>query len=121
MAFIYYNRNPSGDKIEDCVNRAISLATDTDYWFIYYLLYDNSESRSCDMLTKGCYRQILEDYFGLTPQYGRGRTVDEIAQMYKNDRVIMRTKGHAVASINGDIYDLFDCRDYIVDEYWVVE
>lgn len=101
--------------------RAISLATGEDYGYIYYLLYDNAETNSCDMLNKGCYRQILEEHFGLKPRYGRGRTVDEIAKKYRDNRVIMRTQGHLTSSVNGDCFDIWDCRSDVVDLFWVVE
>ena len=119
--FEFYNNNPNGEKEEDCVNRAISLATDADYAFIYYLLQANAYENNCDMLTKMCYRKIIEDRFGLTAKSGYGHTVGEIADKYPNNRVIMRTNGHLTCSVkNSVIKDLFDCRSEIVDEYWVV-
>lgn len=121
MAFIYYNVNPTGQTINDCVCRAISLATKSDYAFIYYLLYDNANSNDCDMLVKGCYRNVIEDFFGLTPHYGKGLTVNEIAKKHKNNRVILRIDGHLTCCINGDCWDIWDCGPEIVDEYWVVE
>lgn len=119
--FKYYNINPRGETENDCVNRAISLALNCDYAFIYYLLYDNSIEGECDMLVKGCYRHILEDYFYLKPRSARGKTVAEIGRMYPYNNVIVRIDGHLTAVINGVVNDIWDCSNEIADEYWVVK
>lgn len=119
--FVYYNINPLGKTENDCVCRAISLGTDSDYGFIYYLLYNNSEQNECDMLVKGCYRQILEDKFYLKPRKAYGRTVGEIAKRFRCSKVIIRINGHLTCSVNGNVWDLWDCSDEQADEYWVVE
>lgn len=110
-----------GKTENDCVCRAISLATESDYAFIYYLLYNNSGENDCDMLVKGCYRHILEEHFGLNPRKARGRTVLDIAKKHKDSRVIIRIFGHLTCAINSCVYDIWDCSNEIADEYWVVE
>lgn len=119
----YYNINPMGKTENDCVNRAISLALNCDYAFIYYLLYDNSIEGECDMLTKGCYRHILEEYFGLRPQKARGQTVAEIGQKHRNHNVIIRIDGHLTCTKapTGEVWDIWDCSNEVADEYWVVK
>ena len=119
--FIYYNRNPEGiDNADDCVCRAISTALDLDYYEIKRLLHKNSNYNSCDAILKSCYRHLLENDFGLKSHYGRGKTVAEIAHRYPHNNVIMRVYAHLTSSVCGNVYDLFDCTEEIVDEYWVV-
>lgn len=119
-AFVYYNNNPFGHTEPDCVTRAMSLALNKDYRYIRRELYRNAKKNGCDRLTKICYRQILEDKFGLQQRYGQDQTVGHIADLYPYHNVIMRVTGHLTCSSKGTIYDLFDCRDEIVDEYWVI-
>lgn len=120
MSFIYYNINPMGKTESDCVCRAISLATNSDYGFIYYLLYTNAGEKECDMLVKGCYRQILEEHFDLKPRRAYGKTVGEIGRRYRDNSVIIRIRGHLTCTVRGNVWDLWDCSDEIADEYWVV-
>lgn len=120
MSYIYYNRNPEGTVKNDCVCRAISLALNENYYIVDHLLRTNSNINSCDKLTKSCYRGLLEDYYGLIPRYGNDMTVEEVALLYPHNRVIMRVYAHLTCSINGNIYDIFDCSKDIVDEYWII-
>lgn len=120
MAYTYYNKNPLKNIENDCVCRAISTALDRDYYEIEDLLYQNSNKCDCNMLTKSCYRQLLERHFGLKVHNGKGRTVEEIAYSYPNNNVIMRVYGHLTCSIKGEVIDIFDCSNEIVDEFWVV-
>ena len=120
--FIYYNANPTKAIEPDCVIRALSFALDEDYYEIINILLNNSNYFNCDMLVRDCYAIALRDLFGL-PQYdGRGRTVKEIAESYIGNKTIMRIDGHVTASnYNGDIVDIWDTSDEIVDCFWVVE
>ena len=118
--FSYCNVNPENERTNDCVCRAISLATDNDYYYIQYLLHNNAYSNRCDMLTKVCYRNLLEDLFELEPRYGNGRTVVEVARRYPDNKVIMRIDSHLTCSCYGVVKDIWDCSHELVDEYWVV-
>ena len=118
--FQYYNLNPRGIKEDDCVTRAMALALKEDYHYIGYLLYKNAENNYCDRLTKKCYRQLLERKFGLQPRYGKGQSVGDVADMYPNSTIIARIAGHVTCIKNNCVYDLWDCRSDICDEYWVV-
>lgn len=119
--FEFFNITPIGENDEEnCVNRAIALATNTDYYFVYYLLYSNSLKNGCERITKSCYRKILENRFKLIPQNGNGKMVCQIADKYPNNCIIMRLSGHLTTSIYSTIFDTFDTRDLIVDEFWLV-
>lgn len=120
MAYTYYNKNPRKNIENDCVCRAISTALDLDYYDVERLLYRNSNKCNCDMLTKSCYRKLLEKDFRLKAHRGNGFTVKEIAYSHPNNNVIMRVYGHLTCSIRGEIKDIFDCSNEKVDEFWVV-
>lgn len=117
----FYNANPKNEITNDCVIRAISTALDINYYDILELLYENSNYFNCDMLVRQCYEKMLYDEFGLVMFDGINRTVEEIADYFSDYKVIMRTEGHLTCSKFGDIYDIWDTSDEIVDVFWLVE
>lgn len=117
--FKYLNINPNNEKLPDCVCRAISLATDTDYYDVMQLLEDNGILKDCDDLCVECYSQMLSD-IGFRRHNGRGNTVSDIAKRYPKETLLLRLEGHLTCCINGECYDLWDCTGEPVDVYWVV-
>lgn len=120
--FVYYNANPQKIETSDCVIRAISFGLDIDYYKVIDMLIENSNYFNCDALVKSCYGTLLSLDFGLERYWGMGRTVKEIAEDFKGNKTIMRIKGHLTASdINGNVVDIWDTSDEIVDTFWVVK
>lgn len=105
------------------INKKLSeLERNQDYYDIEDQFYKNSQKYDCEPLTKSCYRNLLENYFGLSASRGYGRTVQQVANTFPNNRVIMRLHGHlTVSDFGGVIKDIFDCSHEIVDEFWVVK
>lgn len=119
--FKYYNVNPLHRTEEDCVTRAISLATGIRYQAVLKLLDLVAYRYKCDKLYVGCYRHLLEDVFGYRPYYcDNGETVMDIAEKYKNNKVLIRIPGHLSCSIYGIVNDIWDCTQEEVDLYWIV-
>lgn len=118
--FIYHNENPNGYKIPDCVIRAISLALDIPYYDVVRLLHLNAEEFQCDELCKVCYEKLLDYDFELPHYVGNGKTAKEIAEDFPNDILLLRMEGHLTCSMYGDIFDLFDCSDEIITDFWIV-
>ncbi len=118
--FKYYNRNPHNEKLPDCVCRAISLATDTDYYDVMQLMNDNGILKNCDELCVDCYSKMLSE-IGYRMYNGRNNTVEDIAKHYPNKRLLLRLEGHLTCCIDGVCYDLWDCTKEPVDVYWVVD
>lgn len=116
----YYNINPKGETLPDCVTRAISLATGINYYDVMYELEKNGNVYNCDKLCVCCYSKFLEDNLKLTTKDGRERQVKEIVKEYPDSTLLLRIKGHLTCSINGTIYDIWDCLDKVVDVFWVV-
>lgn len=118
----FYNRNDKGQLTEDCVCRAISTAVRLKYSSAQKLLTLTADTFQCDRLCVCCYHNLLEGILGYTPTFcNNGERVRDIAKIYPNNRVIIRVDGHLTCSINGTVYDIFDCTREIVDCYWVVE
>lgn len=118
----YYNRRPDGAHLEDCVCRAISTATGLPYRTIENLLRLVSDSYGCDMLVLNCYSHLLSDIFCYecySPQ--QDITVGELVNSIPDKRLIIRVQGHLTSSIFGTLLDIWDCKDEIVDCFWIVE
>lgn len=118
--FVYYNRNPEGETIEDCVCRAISLATALPYEEIDNLLWESADYLNCDRLHICCYTHLLDDYFGFEQVDCEGMTVEEFADMHPFGIYLARIEGHLSCIIAGDIYDIWDCRKEILTNVWKV-
>ena len=119
--YIYYNASPNGQKRNDCVVRALSLALDLDYFDVEDLLIEIGDYYECEELCVCCYKYLLQNIIGLKPYDGQGRTVDEIVEENPECVLIIRVEGHLTCAIRGAIYDIFDPGDMIVDRYWIVE
>jgi hypothetical protein len=80
-----------------------------------------ADAEECDALCVCCYHHLLEDGFGLEPRYDYSRhTVGEIAERYRDRKIIIRVEGHLTCAAYGDVLDIWDCSDELVDCYWLV-
>jgi hypothetical protein len=119
--FKYYNDNPYRIEEEDCVCRALSKALKLQYSTAENLLNMSAEHNNCDTLCVCCYNHLLEDVFNLPVRHPLNwERVGDIADLYPNNTVIIRIEGHLTMAENGVVYDLWDCRQRLVDKYWIV-
>ena len=121
MAYKYYNANPNGYKIPDCVIRAINLAMNTPYYEVVELLQNNGDYYSCDCLSKICYEKLLDYDFNLPHYKGNGNTAQQVANDFPNNILLLRMEGHLSCSMYGDIFDIWDCSDKIITDFWIAE
>lgn len=120
--YLYYDNTPDGeDNSANCVTRAITLATRLPYRTVQKLLTLTAKEHKCEKLVCDCYSYLLEDIFGYERYDCDFRyTVQEIADRFYDNIVIMRLEGHLTASVFGVSVDIFDCTDEMVDCFWVV-
>lgn len=116
--FVYYNDNPDGTKTDDCVTRAISLASGMPYPIVRKKLMYTSKLFDCPRLIVPCYQHLIEDVLGGIPVYCRDMTIEEFADENPIGVYIVRINGHVSTVINDTIYDIWDCRDQICDKCW---
>ena len=102
--FQYYNAEPSGEKLQDCVIRAISLALQTPYERIVELLNINGEFYSCDEISLYCYEKLLEN-LGFKKQNAYNHKVSEVARY--GSVVLIRIP--------------WDCSNKEADCYWIID
>ena len=120
--FIYYNRNPDKLEIKDCVCRAISTATGLNYDATNNLLNLAARYYDCDKLCVCCYQHLLEDilcYQRIDCRFKK--SVNEVANSYLRDTLIIRVDRHLTCSVKGTPLDIWDCKNELVDCFWIVE
>lgn len=120
MAYIYHNSNPNGYRIPDCVVRAICTATGIPYFNVISMLHLNGEIFGCDDLNVKCYEKMLDQDLKLPHHLGNGKTVKQVAEDFKDRKLLLRIEGHLSTSEYGDVLDLWDCSDEIVTDFWIV-
>lgn len=121
--FVYYNANPDKAVEEDCVTRAIKLATGLPYNTVVKLLDLVSEHTGHNRISMASYAYLLEEVFKYPVIYPRiGTTVEQVINKYPHNTLLIRVEGHLLCAINGVIYDLFD-SDYRDDVtcFWIAE
>lgn len=118
--FRYVNVNPDNENIDDCVTRAISLASGYSYYDIQEKLYLTSLLFGCDRLNMCCYSNLIEKVFECEPVYCNGLTVEEFCEEYPIGTYLVRINGHITTVSNGCIYDTWDCSDEICTNAWFI-
>lgn len=119
--YFYHNVNPLGEKEQDCVIRAISLATSTPYERVIELLENTGDYNSCEELCVCCYSKLLKNYFHFTPVECYGMTVSEFADEHPYGIFLIRMDGHLSCLINGIVHDIWDCNNEILTNTWRVD
>lgn len=118
----YYNHNPDNLRLKDCVCRAISTATGLCYEAVDNLLDLTAKEYRCDKLCVCCYSNLLEDVLCYDRQScAFQKTVEEIAAEHPRNKVIIRVDAHLTTSVYGNILDIWDCSQELVDCYWIVQ
>lgn len=121
MSFKYTNVNPLSLREEDCVTRAISLASGHSYAEVQDKLYYIAELLDCDKLCVCCYSHLLDNVFKYERLPVRNKTVGEVAEMYDDCILLVRIEGHLSCIVYGVIRDLWDCSNSYADIVWLVE
>ena len=117
----YYNHNPDNLRLKDCVCRAISTAIGLCYEAVDNLLEITAKEYGCDKLCVCCYSKLLEDILCYTRnECNFQKTVEEVASEFPRNKVIVRVNEHLTAAVYGNILDIWDCSQELVDCYWVV-
>lgn len=116
--YYYLNLNPLGEDEQDCVCRAISLATGRDYYDIERKLWLTARLFECDELCVCCYHHLLDKVFEYPKVYCRDMTVSEFMRKHRRGTFILRMDGHCTCIINGRLFDTHDCLDKVVTDAW---
>ena len=118
-SFRYYNRNDDKIQTNDCVTRAISLASNLDYSTIRKKLRSTASLLDCESsLCPTCYGFLIQQVLGGTPKNCEGMTVGEFADKHPLGIYLIRISGHLTCVIDTVCYDIWDCLDRECDLAW---
>jgi len=117
----YYNPNPDGKAVGDCVIRAICKATGQDWEETYakvsaygFSMHDMPSSNvvwGAYLKSIGYRRKLVDEYC----------TVKEFCEAHPVGTFILSIDGHVVCVASGDYYDSWDSGNEIPIFYWVKE
>lgn len=120
--WIYFNPNPAGQRIGDCVIRAISAVTEQDWDKTYtglsfqgFALKDMPSSNYVwgeYLKSKGFRREAIPNTCPAC------YTVEEFADEHPHGAYVLGTGTHAVAVIGGNVYDSWDSRGEVPIYYY---
>ncbi len=121
--FKWYNANPKHNLTSDCVIRAISKATNKDWYEIYDALYHVGVKLGEIAESDETYPKYLESEGFIRmkqPKKDNGKkyTASEFAKEHKEGSYVLRLANHLVACVDGIIYDTWDCGFKTVGKYW---
>lgn len=106
--FKYYNANPLGRHVSDCVVRAISLATQKSW----YETFDELSSYAKEQAITFSEIEFINEY--LAERYERYCDTERIAKVSDflklglPGRWLITMSGHITCAIDGVCYDTFD-------------
>ena len=117
--FVYYNNNPLGIEEEDCVTRAITLASGLSYNEITKKLNLTAQLLECEKLCVCCYDFLIEQVLGFPRvKIDRGMTVRDFAEQHPKGIYLLRMDQHITTLIDGKLYDLWDSSDREITHSW---
>lgn len=118
--FVYYNQNDDKVTRNDCVTRAISLASGLPYSTVRRKLRYTARLLDCKRLCPTCYSWLIREVLGGLPVNCEGMTADDFAELHPCGIYLLRMDGHITTLIDGVVYDIFDCRDRLLTNAWKV-
>ena len=124
--FKYYNANPQKHKTGDCVVRAICAAMDMEWDNVLTDLYKYSLKHKYFMGSEELYEIYLKD-LGFTKHKpprktnGKSYTLGEWLKDFDKAAIVTINDDHLTYVNDNHVYDIWDCTDEVVNEYWTFE
>jgi hypothetical protein len=122
MAYKFYNPNPTGKMVGDCVIRGVAFLTDQDWESAYmsvvmqgYADHDMPSSNAVwehYLKRQGYKRRVLPD---TCPDC---YTVKQFCKDHNHGSFLLSTGSHVIAVRDGDYYDAWDSGNEIPVSFW---
>lgn len=120
--WIYANPNPCRTETEDCVVRAIAIATgqtwEKVHWDLCVLSHRKCTMPSVNWLWGRYLRSLGFRQFLLPTNCPECVTVREFCRMYPKGTYVIGTGHHAIAVRDGNYLDAFDSGDEKPSYFW---
>ena len=122
MSYIYFNPNPLGKRVGDCVIRAIGKLTGQD-WETVYRDIAEAGFELCDMPSSNAvWAAYLKwhDYrrFVIPDTCPNCYTVRDFCHDNPQGKFLLATGSHVVTVVDGDYYDAWDSGDEVPVYFW---
>ena len=116
-------KSPKGRKTNDCVVRALSFALKVPYEEVLKELFETQLKTGYCLLDKQCFERVLAAHGFVKmkqPRHTNGTKylVREI-DLLTMKRCVVSMAHHLTAAEGGFIYDLWDCRNKTIGNYYV--
>ena len=122
MSYVFFNPNPLGKKVGDCVIRAISKLTEQD-WQTVYMDVTLAGYELCDMPSSnnvwaaylkrlGFHRNVIPD---TCPNC---YTVKDFCRDNPRGKFLLATGSHVVTVVDGNSFDAWDSGDETPIYFW---
>ena len=119
--FRYWNENPQFEHHNDCVTRAITLASGMPYPEVRRKLFHTAKLLKCrSKLCPTCYSFLIQNVLGGCPVDCHHMTVEEFADLRPNGVYLVRMDGHLSAIVENCVFDTFDCRGHLLTNAWEI-
>lgn len=118
--FEYYNANPKGYHVCDCVIRALSKATGLSWENVMRSLAGKAADLGQMPNVVTCYSPWLKENHFVDGDT-RGMTVNQLVNSYPSATIVARTMGHLVCVKDGKYWDTWDCGRRKVIQFWIKE
>lgn len=122
MAYQYYNPNPSGRRVDDCVIRAISKIFDMTWNEAYDEICNQGAIMHNMPSANVVWGEYLKEHgfqrYTLPNSCPHCYTIRMFARAHPHGIFAVATGSHVVAVIDGDYFDTGDSGDEVVAYYW---
>lgn len=120
--YVYFNPNPIGAKVGDCVVRAISRLLDKSWEMVYVSIsakgLELKDMPSSNAVWGAYLRSKGYTRYSLPNTCPDCYTVKQFCIDYPKGDYLLATNGHVVAVVNGNYYDAWDSGDEVLIYYW---
>jgi len=124
-SFSYCNPHPKGKEVNDCVKRAITIATEKDYMQVQRELNRLKRKLGETKYNKDkVWKTYLKDYERVSipaiKGYPRPKVVDFIEKHPRGTYILSLSK-HLATVKDGVLLDIYDCSYKTVFSYYIIE
>ena len=125
MSYVYFNPNPSGKRVGDCVIRAISKLTRQSWEDTYLSIamqgYEMFDMPSSNNVWASYLRRLGYRRFAISDTCPDCYTIKDFCYDNPAGKFLLATGSHVVTIIDGDYYDAWDSGNEIPIFVWTKE